>query len=249
MSKKVEMNILVPFLLMLLILIIFTVATGGNMISAFNLKAIIDQSILVIIAGLGTIFVVAQGGADLSVGTTVGITTVVSTAVATAVGNEWIVFPVAVIIALAQGLLNGVLVARLRIPSFMATLAILIGMRGVINFVQTKTDLYYASGVIMSLKHYSVKIPVLIILILAAYYLLEYTKFGQYCRAIGENEMVAVSVGIPVRRIKIYTFMLSSLMAGITGLFTIAKVGAPTRRWAPTWKLTWSWVSFWAVSL
>jgi ribose transport system permease protein len=209
---------------MVIILAFFTIMSKGNMLSAFNLRAIADQTVIVVVAGLGAIFVVAQGGADLSVGTTVGLTTVAGAAVAMATGSEWLLIPVSIAIALAQGALNGILVAKFRIPSFMVTIAMLIGIRGLVKFIQAQ-QLYYIGDVIGLLKNPTIKFTFFIVLIIVFYYVLSHTKFGEYCKAIGENESVAISVGIPVRKIKITAFMLSSLMAGIAGWFTLAKVG------------------------
>ena len=224
--RKIDVTIVVPFVLLAIILAFFIIKTNGQMISARNLRTIFDQTMLTIIVALGTIFVVATGGADLSVGTTIGITTVFGAYMVGVVGTEWIIFPLAIIIALAQGFLNGILVTKLRVPSFMVTLAMLIGVRGVVRFVQSKqTGLYFAGPVIDAFRSFNIKIPVLIALILLAYYLLHHTKFGEYCRSIGENESVAISVGVPVAKVKIITFMLSALMAAVAGFFLMARVG------------------------
>ena len=226
MRRKLDVTIIVPLVLLAVILLFFIVKTNGTMVNSRNLKAIFDQTLLTIIVALGTIFVVATGGADLSVGTTMGLTTVFGAYMVGVVGTEWIIFPLAFIIAIAQGLLNGILVTKLRVPSFMVTLAMLIGMRGVVRFAQSKqTGLYFAGPVIDALRSYYIKIPVLIVLVLLAYYLLTHTKFGEYCRAIGENESVAVSVGVPVAKVKIIAFILSSVMAAVAGFFLMARVG------------------------
>jgi ribose transport system permease protein len=226
MFKKPDYSVIASFLLLVIILLFFVLATQGKMVSVFNIKAILDQTVIVVVAGLGVMFVVAQGGADLSVGTTVGITTVGGAAAATVAGSEWIIIPVAFAIALVQGLVNGFIVAKLRVPSFMVTLAMLIGVRGLVNFVQSKQDgLYYLQNVVGALRDPAFKYALLVVLIIIFFYILTYTKFGEYCKAIGENEAVAYSVGIPVHRFKIYAFMLSSVMAAIAGFYTMAKVG------------------------
>jgi ribose transport system permease protein len=226
MRIKPDYSVIASFLLFVIILLFFAVTTQGKMISSFNIKAILDQTVIVIIAGLGVIFVAAQGGADLSVGTTVGLTTVSGAAAATALGTEWAILPVAFAIALVQGFINGFIVAKLRVPSFMVTLAMLIGVRGLVNFVQSKQEgLYYVQSVIGAFRNPTLKYALLVVLVVIFHYVLAYTKFGEYCKAIGENEAVAYSVGIPVRRFKIYAFMLSSVMAAIAGFYTMAKVG------------------------
>jgi len=226
MRKRIDITIIVPLLLMIIIIAFFIIVTNGRLFSIGNLKTIFDQTIIVIIVGLGVIFVVAQGGTDLSVGTTIGLTTVFGSMIARTIGNEWVIFPIAIVIALIQGVLNGLLVAKLRVPSFMVTIAMLIGIRGLVNyFVAKQAHLYLAGPLMQSFGSYYLKLPVLIVLVILAYYLLTHTKFGEYCKAIGENEAVAVSVGIPVAKIKIIAFVLSSLMAAIGGFFTMAKVG------------------------
>ena len=83
MRRKVDVTVLVPLILLAVILTFFAIRTNGTMVNARNLRTIFDQSMLTIIVALGTIFVVATGGADLSVGTTIGITTVFGSGKAT----------------------------------------------------------------------------------------------------------------------------------------------------------------------
>jgi ribose/xylose/arabinose/galactoside ABC-type transport system permease subunit len=226
MRKRLDLSVVASLLLLVAILVFFIISTKGNMVTVFNIKAIVDQSVIFIIAGLGALFVVAQGGADLSIGTTLGIATVGGASVAVAGGSEWLVFPVAIAIALVQGFVNGFLVAKMKVPSFMVTLSFLIGMRGLILFVQSETfGFYRAAGPILVLKNSSVKYTLLVVLVVVFYFLLSHTKFGEYCKAIGENENVALSVGIPVAKMKILAFMLSALMAAVAGFFMMAKVG------------------------
>lgn len=226
MRKRFDVSILTSLLLLISILAFFTFKTGGNMVSIFNLRTILDQALIVIVAGLGTIFVVSIGSADLSVGTTLGISTVAGAAVAAGTENEFMLFPVAIVIALIIGLTNGLLVTKLKVPSFMVTLAHLIGMRGVMLYIQSvSSGFYHAQGPLLVLNNDAVKIPLLIALIIVANILMERTKFGYYCKAIGENEMVAINVGVPVTKVKVAAFMLSSFMAAVAGFFLMAKVG------------------------
>jgi ribose transport system permease protein len=213
--------------LLIALFIFFAILSDGKLVSIFNMRSLIDQSMLFIIAGLGAIFVVSTGGADLSLGATLGLTTVVSGIVAQTLGSEWFVFPVAIVLGLAQGFINGILVAKLKVPSFMATLAFLIGIRGLMLFIQAiyTGGFYTISGPLKLLKLDYVKFPILIALIIVFMYILQKTRFGNYCRAIGENEAVAINIGIPVAKVKIIAFMLSSLMAAVAGFFSLARFG------------------------
>jgi ribose transport system permease protein len=223
----IDTSEVVSLALLAAIFIFFAIMSDGKLLSLYNLKSLVDQTLIYIIAGLGCLFVVAQGGTDLSLGTTVGITTVISTMVVMNTGlSEFIIFPVAIAVGLGQGLLTGFLVAKMKVPSFMVTLAFLIGMRGFMLFLQSFQSMYYFNGpVISALWQDRIKYPVLIILIVVFYFILTYSKFGNYCKAIGENESVAINVGLPVSRLKIYAFMLSALMAAVAGFFTLSKSG------------------------
>ena len=225
--RIISVEELTSLILLLAIFIFFAFSSSGRLLSLFNLRSLIDQSLVYIIAGLGCLFVVSQGGVDLSLGTTVGITTVGSTAVVMSYGApEWVIFPVALVIGLAQGLVNGFLVAKMKVPSIMVTLAFLLGMRGLMLYIQTFQDMFYFNGPIISaLMRSEVKYPVLIALVILFYIILSYSKFGNNCKAIGENESVAINVGLPVKKLKIYAFTLSSLMASVAGFFALARNG------------------------
>ena len=226
---RVELSILVPVAILIGIFIIFVIATKGNMASKNNLKAILDQSILIIIGGCGMLFVVAQGGCDMSVGTTLALSSVLGSYCASLLGTELVIFPVTIRVACGLGALNAFIICKFRVPSFMTTLAMLIGIRGLVNFLQHgAVGIYYSGDLISNLRSYPVKIAVLIILLFLTYYLLEHTKVGKYSKAIGENEMVAITVGIPVTRMKFFAFMIAAVMAGIAGMFSMAKMGGTT---------------------
>lgn len=225
MKHKIELRNMVPFISFALIFIILTIMTQGKMISAFNLLAILDQTIIIIIAGCGTIFVMAQGSVDLSIGVTLALAGIVSSIVVTATGMAVLLIPVALLVGLGMGLLNGVIVSKFKVPSFMSTLAMLIGMRGIINYIQTVVGLHTVPSGLLVLNRYAVKIPILIVLVAIMLYLFEYTKLGRLSKAIGENETATRFTGISIRKMKIIAYILSGLLAGLASIFTMAKLG------------------------
>lgn len=132
---------------------------------------------------------------------------------------------VALAIGMGIGAMNGVINAKFKVPSFMETLALLIGLRGIINFIQNKVGISHAAPAVLMLQKQYIKIPLLILILVVSWYLLERTSFGAGVKSIGENEIVAKSVGKPINKIKILCFMLSGLTAGIAGFFIIARSG------------------------
>ena len=221
---RIPMNIVISLSVMIVLFLFFTIFSGGKTLQGNNLLSLVDQSTLLLLAGCGTIFIVAQGGSDLSIGTTLAMATVLAGTVFNVTGNYHLLLPIVLVVCVVFGLLNGFLVAVCKVPSFMTTIAMLIGVRGLVNFVIDKCGVAYATAGVRMLNEYYIKIPVLIIFLLLAFYLLDYTKFGRYSKAIGENENVTISVGVPVRKMKILAFVFSAIMAGVAGIFMMAKL-------------------------
>lgn len=223
-NLRIPMNVVISVSVMIVLFLFFTIWSGGKTLQAGNLLSLVDQSTLTMLAGCGAIFVVAQGGSDLSIGTTLALATILAGTVYNFTGNYLLLLPIVLVVCVVMGLLNGFLVAICKVPSFMTTIAMLIGVRGLVNYIIDKFGVAYASPAVRMLNNYYIKIPVLILFLALAIYLLDYTKLGRYSKAIGENENVAISVGIPVRKMKIIAFLLSAVMAGVAGIFMMAKL-------------------------
>lgn len=222
MKEKVmkHMDVLLPFIILLAMLLIFTVTTGGSIFSGSNLMLILKQTLNVIIAALGMVFVASLGGTDITQGSLVGFAGACGTVAALNYGLAAAVVA-AVIAGLLSGLFLGVVNARFKVPSFMCSLAMMIALRAMATVAMGGSS----SGLkvpefIINLDNNSVKIPIVIV-----WYVFNYTPFGAYCRAIGENENAVKFAGVPVTKIKIIAFGLSGLFTGIASVFVLARVG------------------------
>ena len=224
-QRGFEFNKLVPFVSLTIMLLAFTILTNGGMLSAYNLSMLLDQTVVLIIACCGTIFVSSQGRVDLSVGVTCAFSAVLGDLAYRATGSSLVMIIVAVLVGICMGLINGFLTSKCKVPSFMATLAILIGLRGIINYIQSIVSVNYASDTILKLSENQIKIPLLILMVAVLWYLFEYTRLGRYSKAIGENEVVACSVGIPVVKTKMMAYVLSGVTAAIASIFLVARLG------------------------
>ncbi len=224
-GKKIPVNMIISFSLLLAIVIVLTIITQGKVLSKFNLLTILDQSVLVLIAVSGAIFPIAQGSADLSLGTTIALSTYIAGMVYTKTGTDIFLIPIVLGISALIGLLNGVMVMVLKVPSFMTTLSVQIGIRGLVNYFISIWGVWYASAQVRAIYSYSIKIPFLILVLVLSAYILEYTKYGKYSKAIGENELVARNIGVRVKLMRISAFVVSACMAGIAGIFMMAKLG------------------------
>lgn len=209
--------------------------------SSFNIRSIAVFAVAPVLLGLGQTLVIISGGIDLSVGFTMGLAAVIAAHVANSVGAAagpgiglLAAFLIALPATMIPGWINGVLVARLRVPPFIGTLGMYGVARGAAYLfaggttvpVQNNWLTWLGNGRILG-------IPALVIIavavILIFHYLLSETLFGQYTYAIGGNRQATLRAGVNVRRVTILLYMLSALTAGIDGILYTGRfaAGAP----------------------
>jgi ribose transport system permease protein len=228
------------FLVLLVIVGIFSALDFDSFASVFNLRNImIDASALVIIA-VGMTFVIITAGIDLSVGSVLVFSQVVAALIMREVGGTSLTVVLlglagALLAGLAWGLLNGVLVAKTRIPSLIVTLGTLgmaqggalllsdgINVRGVPAPLVTSVGI----GRLFDTIPYQVLIAAVITIV--AGLLLHTTQFGRYTYAIGSNAEASRRSGINVSRHLIKVYALSGLLAGAAGYLWLARFTTTT---------------------
>lgn len=222
MPGKIDKSIIMSLILLLVIVVVFQISTDGKLLQRRNLLNLLSQSLTLLIAGLGMIFVVSMGGTDITTGVVGAFAGIFAAILASK--TFLLAFPSAILIGALFGLIMGSINAIFKVPSFMASLSILIAGRAAIQWFMS-TNMVFATPEMLLLNKFEYKIPILIFLILLMGYVLEYTPFGNFVKAIGENEKAVVHLGINVRKIKMYAFLLSGIMFGISGIFIIARSG------------------------
>src|SRR5690606_21627988 len=131
------------------------------------------------------------------------------------------------------GIVNGLVVTKVRMDPFVATLATMIGIRG-IAFIATGEVAVRIEGVSESFYFLGrgdvlgipLPIYIMIILFVVMSFVARYRPFGRHVYAVGGNEEAAKMMGLPVDRIKIKVYVLSSLLAGIAGIILASRLGA-----------------------
>ena len=233
---KLKFQDVVPFVAFIVIFVFFTIASYNErtgtitMLTVRNLRSLLDQTMQTILVACGTLFVVSQGSTDLSVGVNLALSGVIGMWAAHATGVGWLVIPVTLVVGLALGVFNGIIVSKFKVSSFMLTLAMLIGVRGLVNYLQIFIDVQRMPESMAFLSKFPVKVGLFIIIIAIMAYVFEFTKAGRYSRAIGENETTAKFVGIPVDKMKIVAFALSGLMAAVAAVFNLATIGSTSNQ-------------------
>ena len=235
-KRNIQLHDIIPFAAFVVIFVFFTIMSYNQrtgkfmMLSLNNLQSVLEQTMQTIVVACGTLFVVAQGSTDMSVGVNLALSGVCGVAFGYMTGMPVLIIPAILVVGTLIGIFNGFVVSKLKVPSFMLTIALLIGIRGLVNYIQTKTGVQNLPDSLGFLRNSVVKIILFIVVLVVMAYIFEFTKIGRYSRAIGENENTARYVGVPITKMKIIAFALSGLMAGMGAVFSLANVGATSQQ-------------------
>lgn len=220
---------------MLAILLSPKASDGSNIfLQAGNLTDILRQISIIGIISLAMTYVILTAGIDLSVGSTLALaTTTVAMVLVRGSGGYAVHIVYAIAVALAAsaavGALNGVVIATLRIQPFIVTLATMIGIRGLAKWLSGNANIDIgfgqdvAAAFAAAFRQKAVVIGSYACLAAAFWLVLTRTVFGRYVRAVGDNEKAARYAGLPIRRVKIWVYSLSGLLAGLAGVLYAAE--------------------------
>ena len=211
-------------------------------LSSTNLINIVRQMSIVGLIALGVTGVIVSAGIDLSSGSVVGLTAVVAASLAQDPEYSAAFYPglhlplivpvlAACVVGALVGLINGSLVAKARIPPFIATLGTYTAIRGVANLytggrpISNLTDEYNFIG---QGDVFGLPVPIIILVVMATvtHILYAHTKFGKYIYAIGGNEQAARVSGINASRYKMLIYVYASFLAGLAGLVVSSRIGS-----------------------
>ena len=186
------------------------------------------------IIAMGMTAVIITGGIDLSVGSVVGLSGIVTGMVLNTGHSWWAGIIAGLLTALACGLVNGILIAYVRLSSFIVTLG-MFGVARSLAQVLSENHMIYefgpdekiffqiGGGTLLGLAN-----PFILLVLLTVVFTIvfRYTAWGRWVYAIGGNENAARLTGVPVNRMKLSVYMLSSLMAGTSAVLLVGWQGA-----------------------
>ena len=186
------------------------------------------------IIAMGMTAVIITGGIDLSVGSVVGLSGIVTGMVLNAGHSLWAGIAAGLLTALLCGLVNGILIAYVRLSSFIVTLG-MFGIARSLAQVLSENHMIYEFGPDEKLLFalgggtvYGFANPFILLAVLTVVFMIvfRYTTWGRWVFALGGNEHAAHLTGVPVDRMKLSVYMLSALMAGISAVLLVGWQGA-----------------------
>ncbi|TWB16201.1 mannose ABC transporter membrane protein /fructose ABC transporter membrane protein /ribose ABC transporter membrane protein [Rhizobium sp. ERR 922] len=230
----------VPLIVLVLAIVIFGIAIGGRFFSAYTLTLILQQIAIVGILGAAQTLVILTAGIDLSIGVIMVISSVVMGNVAVTYGLPT---PVAIVAGLVVGgicgLLNGFLVANMKLPPFIVTL-------GTWNIVMATNFIYSANETIRDtdvdekapLLHLfaasfrvggavlTLGVIAMVLLVIGLWYVLNHTAWGRHVYAVGDDPEAAKLAGIQTKKVLLAVYGVSGLIAALAAWVSIGRNGS-----------------------
>jgi ribose transport system permease protein len=228
----------------LLVLIAVFYVLQPAFLSDRNIRAILQVVSFVGIIAIGQTLLLVTGEFDLSVGSNAGLSAVVSARLMTMFGLPvWVAIIGGLLTGAAVGLVNGLIVVRLKIPAFIQTLGMLFIGQGLIQVVTNGAPVYPLPPEVAALGMANVVFGLgwsfvfFIVAAIAADFVLRRTVLGRNMYATGGNPEVARLVGINTDLYKIGAFVTIGALAGIAGMFVMADLQSGTTSIGSGWEL------------
>jgi ribose transport system permease protein len=222
-----------------IVVILFSVGTGGSYLSVPNLLTILSLAGIPMIICLGIHQIVLIGAMDLSIEGVISLCAVVAGFLIKNPFNSidigfWVI-PVALLIGGVAGFLNGLLNTKVRMPSFIATLGMWWVAQGIAVIIGKGNAVKMLDQRFQNIAHGSLfGLPNVFLIALALFVILQlvqkFTKLGTYMYAIGGDETLARQAGIRVDRIKIAVFAISGCIYAIAALLLVARLASSNPR-------------------
>ncbi len=223
-----------PFVAVIVLFIIFSF-TANNFFTVRTVLTLALQTSAITLMGIGVTFTIITGGIDLSIGSVVALTGTVAVMVALDGVPIWLSWIVGLLVGGICGLLNGLMITKMKLPPFIATLGMMMVARGVALTI-TNANAWPApegfgelgNGTIFGTgqKFPGISFPVIIMIVVALIFsfILSKTRLGRYTYAIGSNEEAARLSGIKIHRIKNINYIFSGLLAGLVGIILASRM-------------------------
>lgn len=237
MRARSEQTVTLQGLLLLAVLMAGFSLFEPRFLSGGNLLAILSQSAPVALAAFGQMAAVGAGEVDLSMGSVAAIGSMVAVMAAQGYGNlaGWLCGS---LVGAVVGTVNGLLVARVGIPSFVATVGMLTSVQGLALILSGGVPVEFPPQGFQFLGQGLLgPVPVSALIVIAGFLVLDAlfhkTVFGRYLFAVGANRTAAYYSAVPTAKVRFLSLVLSGLLAGVASVLLASRVVSGQPNMAP----------------
>ncbi len=218
-------------------MVVFTMI-NRKFFALYNMMLLFRQNLPNIIIACGMVFVITSGGIDLSVGGVMALSAISYSALCVAGVNPWFAIVLVTILGIIIGVINTLIIEKLQIPAFMATIAGWLAYGGLAFTVCggpnpiSKPEMQVVT-VLDEIKLFGkipLAVPIALIIVAIFIFLEKKTILGKYSISIGGNVNAAYYSGISVFRMRLIFFVLCSVMAALSGVWQVARLSTADPR-------------------
>lgn len=212
----------------ILVLVAINAGFTDNFFTVSNFRVQLFQAVPVLIVALGMALVIGTEGIDLSVGAVIALA---AAGVPLYLGyGPWAAIGTALVAGALSGVISGSLVAFAGVQPIVATLALMIGLRGLAVILngaaaKTVTDPFIDNLGVGDWLGVPQMAWIAIVLVLFVAFLVRRTTFGRQLVSIGDNRAASALAGLPVRRVLVTVYVLSGIFAAIAGILIVGYGG------------------------
>lgn len=210
---------------LIVIILIFSILTGGKIIQPSNLKLIVGQVYVLMIASTGVFMIMTVGGLDFSQGSILGLTSIIFCWVS----KYNILFAIlcAILAGALMGAVNGFFHVKFKIASFIVTICTMYLFRGLCQYITTAGPVAAAPSVV-ALNTDMLKVVLTLAVLIIAYFFIRFTRLGTDLRAIGAGETAARFSGSRPDLTKFMVYVAAGAITGFASFINVVKVGSIT---------------------
>jgi ribose transport system permease protein len=233
-KRGLSVDNLIRYIAIIVLFAIFSI-TANNFFTVRSVLSLALQTSAITIMGIGETFAIITAGIDLSIGSVIALSGTIAVMAANAGVPIWLSMVIGLLVGVMCGLLNGLMITKIKLPPFIATLGMMMIARGValtitnaMAFPAPETFGQLGNGTIFGTgpEFPGISYPVLVMIAVAiifSFYLSK-TRLGRHTYAVGSNEEAARRAGINVNRVKIITYIISGMLAALVGIILASRM-------------------------
>jgi len=232
-----EMGVIIP----LVVIIALTTIVNKEFLTTTNFLGMYQTIPFIAIIALGAAFPLMTGNVDISTGRVAGLGGIVTALLASQYGLHWsLCILISLVMCAIIGIINGLLIVKLNIPDFIATMATLnicgatryiILPKGIVDIPLAELPNFKIAMVGGNWTFLGLQIQfwVMVVLFIIGYIILKKTMWGRRMLAVGDNREVAAMAGINVQSMRLQAYVISAVIAGFCGIVTTVayQIGYP----------------------
>lgn len=226
-----------PLLGLLILVVFFSIATGGALLSTISLQSLLNQVIATALVALGSVFVFGSGNFDMSLGACLSLSAILGGMAAIATGSLIVAFLVCIGLSLLLGLLKGLFASFVDVPLFIVTIVLGSLLSAFTLFILGDASAVHLKDALQPLPSFSFsQMSVINLVVLLSYFslclvLFLFMPIGRQVKILGGNAVTARQSGIPIKKVKVGAFLIGALGIGLAAfviLVRVRNIGAST---------------------